>query len=85
MCKMIMTNEQLHTPMTALETELSSLRSNQLYGWNSFVDCKPEDSLFATIIAKLRKLYHIIFSGSFYSRFKRSVHAGTGTRWARTV
>ena len=85
MCKMIMTNEQLHTPMTALETGLGSLRQNQLYGWNAFVDHKPEDSLFtAIIIANFRKLYHT-FSGSFYSRFKRSVQVGTGTRWARTV
>ena len=84
MCKMIMTNEQLHTPMTALETGLGSLRQNQLYGWNTFVDSKPEDSLFAAIIANFRKLYHT-FSGSFYSRFKRSVQVGTGIRWARTV
>ena len=84
MCKMIMTNEQLHTPMTALETGLGSLRSNQLYGGNASGDHKPEDSLFVAIIAGLRKLYNRC-SGSFYSRFKRSVRVGTGTRWARTV
>lgn len=81
----MMSNEQYHTPITALGTGLDSLRSNQQDSWNLSVDYKPENSLFAIIVLKLRKLYHNIFSGSFCSYFKWSAHAGTGTRWARTV
>jgi hypothetical protein len=68
---MTMMNAQLHMAAIALETGLSSVRSDYQYGWNLDADNKPECGTPVEFTAILRKS-HTRSSGSAYNRLQRS-------------
>lgn len=66
-----MMNAQKHMVTLALETGLSSVRSDYQYGWNLIADIKPECANTIAFTPSKRKL-HTTSSGSVYNRLKRS-------------
>ena len=68
---MTMMNAQKHIVAMALETGLSSVRSDYQYGWNLIADITHEcDNLIA--FTPVERKLHTKSSGSVYNRLKRS-------------
>lgn len=68
---MTIMNAQKHMVTVALETGLSSVRSDYQHGWNLIADIKPECDNDIAFAPSERKL-HTMSSGSVYNRLKRS-------------